>query len=322
VAVDILAAIFVGILVALLIFVYNYARLPVIRFEGSGATRRSPVDRTPEDEAILAKRGARIQVLGLQGYLFFGSVEKVIDAVRRRIAQNPPPEALVIDFHHVTGLDSAACAALLKLGLLGEGGRFRIALADVPDSLAEAMARWGIGTSERTVFRRYPNLAAALEDAEEDILVVHGRTQQGDIPLLDRLAPLIPRATDLLAQMERLQLLPGEVLIRAGGTEGDIFFIESGRVNVQLSNPAGPPTRLRSLRAGAIFGEAARYLGRKRTADVVVHAPSIIWRLSDAALDRMEAEDRDLAAMLHAVMARSLAEKVEKTNGMLTAALA
>jgi SulP family sulfate permease len=122
--------------------------------------------------------------------------------------------------------------------------------------------------------------------------------------------------------MERLQLLPGEVLIRAGGTEGDIFFIESGRVNVQLSNPAGPPTRLRSLRAGAIFGEAARYLGRKRTADVVVHAPSIIWRLSDAALDRMEAEDRDLAAMLHAVMARSLAEKVEKTNGMLTAALA
>jgi SulP family sulfate permease len=91
VAVDILAAIVVGMLVALLIFVYNYALLPVIRFEGSGATRRSPVDRTPEDEVILAARGARIHVLALQGYLFFGSVEKVIDAVRRRIAQSPPP---------------------------------------------------------------------------------------------------------------------------------------------------------------------------------------------------------------------------------------
>jgi SulP family sulfate permease len=69
-------------------------------------------------------------------------------------------------------------------------------------------------------------------------------------------------------------------------------------------------------------GEAARYLGRKRTADVVVHAPSVIWKLSDDAIERLEAEDRDLAAQLHALMARSLAEKVEKTNGMLTAALA
>jgi SulP family sulfate permease len=65
IAIDILAAIAVGLVAALLIFVYTYASQPVIRFQGSGATRRSPVDRTPEDEAVLARRGARIHILGL-----------------------------------------------------------------------------------------------------------------------------------------------------------------------------------------------------------------------------------------------------------------
>ncbi len=322
IAIDILAAIGVGLVAALLIFVYTYASQPVIRYQGSGLTRRSPVDRTPEDEAVLARRGARIHVLTLQGYLFFGSVEKVTEAVRRRMADGQPVEALVIDFHQVTGLDSAACAALLKLGLLAETGHFRIAFADVRDEQADTMRRWGIGAGEHPSIRFYPTLSAALEDVEEDILVVHAPATQTVLTLLDRLQPRMPRAADMLARMERIEARPGDVLIRAGGTEGDIFFIEKGRVNVQLSNPSGPPTRLRSLRAGAIVGEAARYLGRRRTADVVVHAPSVIWKLSDEAIERLEAEDRDLAAQLHALMARSLAEKVEKTNGMLTAALA
>ena len=322
IAVDILAAILVGIIVALVIFVYNYARLPVIRFHANGTTRRSPVDRTPEDEAVLAAKGARLHVLGLQGYLFFGSVEKVTAALRLRMGQPPPVEALIVDFHHVTGLDSAACAAVIKLGLLGEAGRFRVALADVPEDLARTMRLWGIGADNDPVFRYYATLAAALEDVEEDFLIRHRTAAPRDVTLLERLSGHIPRAADLLARMERIEAAPGEILIRAGGTEGDIFFIESGRVNVQLSSASGPPTRLRSLRAGAVVGEAARYLGRRRTADVVVHSRSVIWRLSDAAIDRMEGEDRDLAAMLHATMARSLAEKVERTNGMLTAALA
>ncbi len=322
VAIDILVAIGVGLLVALVIFVYTYAGLPVLRFHGSGATRRSPVDRAPEDEAILSQLGNRTHVLGLQGFLFFGSVEKVVDAVRHRMEAPPPIDALIIDFHHVTGLDSAACAAFLKLELLADAGQFRIALAGVPEGFVQSMGLWGIGTPDHPVFRFYATLASALEDVEEDRLVVRGKDPAASPTLLDRLAPLIPRAADLLGRMERMEARPGDVLIRAGGTEGDIFFIENGRVNVQLSNPSGVPIRLRSLRAGAIVGEAARYLGRKRTADVVVHAPSVIWKLSDDAIERLEAEDRDLAAMLHACMARSLAEKVEKTNGMLTAALA
>lgn len=53
-----------------------------------------------------------------------------------------------------------------------------------------------------------------------------------------------------------------------------------------------------------------------------MRAPSLIRTLSDEAIERLAAEDRSLVARLHTLLARSLAEKVEKTNGMLTAALA
>lgn len=322
IAIDILAAIVTGVLVALVIFVFTYARQPVIRFEGSGLTRRSPVDRTPAEDAVLADRGAQIHILALQGFLFFGSVEKVTDALRRRLARPDPIETLVIDFTHVSGLDSAACAAILKLGLLAERGGFRVIFAAVPPDLADMMQRWGIGAPDDPVFRMRPSLGSALEEAEAALIARHGRAPSGDDTLLSRLSLAIPRAAELMARMDRLEAAPGEVLIRTGGTEGDIFFVETGRLDVQLPSANGTPTRLRSLRDGAIVGEAARYLRRIRTADVVVVTPSVIWRLSDDAIDRLEREDRDLAAQLHAAMARSLAEKVEKTNGLLTAALA
>ncbi|PZQ99759.1 MAG: hypothetical protein DI533_03685 [Cereibacter sphaeroides] len=320
---DILAAIVVGMLLALVIFVYNYARLPVIRFQGSGLNRRSPVDRASDEDAVISRFGGRVHVMALQGYLFFGSVEKVIDAVRLRTREREPLEVLVIDFTHVTGIDSAACAALLKLGLLGRSGGFRVVLSAVPAEMRELMAQWGIGLPSDSVFRHKSSLGSALERVEDKLLASHGKHEISAVAqgFLHRLESAMPRAADLVARMERLELEPGRVLIRAGSTEGDVFFVETGRVDVQIPGPGGTPTRVRSLRAGAVVGEAARYLSRVRTADVVVRAPSVVYRLSDAAIELMEREDRDLAAILHAYMARSLAEKVEKTNGLLSAAL-
>lgn len=319
---DILVAIAMGIFVALLIFVYNYALHPVVRFEGSGRGRRSSVDRAPEEERALAVSGEAIHVLTLQGYLFFGSVERIIDALRRRLGTEPPLRRLIVDFSHVAGLDSAACAAFLKLGKLAQTGGFTLSLSAVSPDQRAVMERWGIQEGLPPVFSYWPDLDSALEDAEEALIAeALAGGPQPSVPLARHLSALLPRAADLVARMERMELAPGDVLIRAGSVEGDIFFLESGRVDVRLPATVGPPTRLRSLRAGAVVGEAARYLNRTRTADVVVHDPSVVYRLSEAAIRALEAEDSELAAQFHAWMASSLAEKVERTNGLLTAAL-
>lgn len=76
--------------------------------------------------------------------------------------------------------------------------------------------------------------------------------------------------------------------------------------------------RVRSMRPGAVVGEAARYLGRTRTADVIVDAPSLIYTLPDAVIDRMERDESGLAAVLHSFLAKNLSEKLSRNNYLLS----
>jgi CRP-like cAMP-binding protein len=45
-----------------------------------------------------------------------------------------------------------------------------------------------------------------------------------------------------------------------------------------------------------------------RTADVVAETPSVILKLSKGSIERMEAEDHELAAALHRWLATTLAD--------------
>ena len=65
--------------------------------------------------------------------------------------------------------------------------------------------------------------------------------------------------------------------------------------------------------AGEIGGGLAatgNYPGKARTADVVAEAPSIVYRLTRAGLEKMEMENPDVASMLHRLIVRLLSDRV------------
>jgi SulP family sulfate permease len=71
--------------------------------------------------------------------------------------------------------------------------------------------------------------------------------------------------------------------------------------------------RVRTVNAGVVVGEVAMYTGAPRTADVVAEAPSVVHRLSGAAIERMESEDPELAAALHRWLAGILSDRLRDT---------
>ncbi|MGX9356890.1 SulP family inorganic anion transporter [Roseobacteraceae bacterium S113] len=71
----ILAAVAVGLTLAIMIFVVSYARLPMIRSITTLATRRSTVDRGPEQLQYLADHADHVMIVSVQGFLFFGSID-------------------------------------------------------------------------------------------------------------------------------------------------------------------------------------------------------------------------------------------------------
>jgi SulP family sulfate permease len=63
------------------------------------------------------------------------------------------------------------------------------------------------------------------------------------------------------------------------------------------------------------------YLGVPRTADVVADEPSEVLRLGRASIERLEAEDPELAAALHRWLATTLALRLGDTMRVFDALL-
>ena len=73
-AVDFVAGIGVGILLACLSFVVEAGRTPVVQGIYSGSVARSTVMRHPKQQEFLKNVGEQICIVKLQGTLFFGSI--------------------------------------------------------------------------------------------------------------------------------------------------------------------------------------------------------------------------------------------------------
>jgi len=308
-----------GLVCSVVTFVFNYARLPVIRLAASGRDRRSSNDRSPAASHLLDEDGHRIHILELQNYLFFGTMEQIVGAVRRRFAQGDAPRFLILDFRNVSGADSAAVAGFSKIFNMAAVERVEVTLSALPPAVRHLLDPAVEDGRLRGAISVAVDLDHALEACEERLIGASESSREPeDIALhLARALGPHPRLADLVSVMERLERPSGEKLICAGEEADDIFVVGSGSVKVQVTLASGRTLRLRGMTAGAVLGEVAFYLGGTRTADVIVERPATLFKLTRRALEKLERQDPQLAVLAHRLFARALAERLTIANRMM-----
>ena len=324
--VGVMTAIGVGLVLALLGFVYALIRLPVIRISTTAARRRSIRDRNTTQAETLLQQGHRVRILHLQGPLFFGLVDQMTAHLRAILNADPAVHSVIIDFTEVYHFDSSACAAIDKLSYLLQSRGIAAHLTGVSPDLRAVFGKWGLSidasglSSSPTAFQIWPQLDAALEHCENLLLAEAGvLTEQTDIArVLFDLGGRHPRTADLIALMDQRQLVKGQVLIRAADTSGDVFIVVTGSLGVHLPTDNGGSVRVRAMGPGAIVGEIAYMTGQPRNADVSCEEAATVFCMAAATIRQIEAEDRDLAALLMSIFARSLSAKLALTNDLLT----
>lgn len=313
----------VGLAISVILFVYTYSRHPVIRLKADGRTLRSSVDRAPAATHALNDLGERILILRLQGYLFFGTVEQVVADVRASltIGGNRAPAFLVLDFRHVSGVDSAAVSGFSRICGMADGCGTTVVFSHLAPAIRQSLQRSGLkldttGPNPAPIISA-PDLDHALEYSENALLDQDDGLTHDVVPMEHHLRDLIgdhPRLPDMVAAMTQRSLAPGETLIRTGETADELYLLASGQVKVQIMLSDGRPLRLRTMTAGAIVGEIAHYLGGRRTADVIVETPVRLYCLSRQHLLHLEQEDSGLALLFHRLLAITLAEKLVLAN--------
>jgi sulfate permease, SulP family len=307
-------AIVAGLLIASLIFAWNYASVPVLRRTGSLRDRSSSLARSPAEAAWLRAHGAKVEVIELQGFMFFGTADRLYGHVRDRIADKTRPalSQLIIDFQHVVGLDAAAAAQLTRIVSVAAQHRFKLTFSGYPHNVLTTLTRAAPLLLAEGGANSLHSLDEALE-AAEDAVLADAPVDEASPTMLQRLDPApadVPHLERLFAMLPQETYVKGTVIMPAGAVADSLVFLESGRVAIRAPSPKGNGRRLRAMSSGAVIGDIGVALQTTRTADVIADTDVILRRLTITDMQRIEETDAPLGHALLRLQRRSLAEKI------------
>ena len=297
-----------GVVVAMLIFVRALNRsLLRLRYRASEIPSRRVYPPAPE-EALRGLR-SRIEVLELEGALFFGTTERLVNEVER-IA--PVPAFLVLDLRRVSTIDATGAVALAQLDerLARRGAVLLLAGVTRDNRHGRALRQQGVQRAAESGWG-YADADRAIEAAESRLLAASGLSLQG--------LELAPEQCALFvgldrAQCERLraalrlrQLAAGERLFSQGDAGDALYLLGRGSVSVVDRSRA---QRFVSFSPGMCFGETAVLDAGGRTADAVADVDSTVYELPAAALAEMHRADPAIAAQIYRNLALHLSERL------------
>ena len=323
-----LEGIAVGVLAAVVMFVVSYSQINAVKNTLSGKNYHSKVERPLVHRQMLQERGGEIFILRLQGFIFFGTAQKLLDQIKERLNDQNQARLryVILDFRLVVLLDSSAVFSITRMKQLAESQNIHMAWTSLPASILRLMEQGGLVNEADDSFIIFPTLDHGLEWCENHILATEGITDlTGVIENIQRqLKRAIPELKDvkiLMQYLERQDIHKGDYLMRQGEEPKEMYFIESGLLTAQLELPDQKIMRLRSMRGGTTVGEVGIYLGNIRTASVIADRPSVVYRLTKKALKEMEKNDPEVAAHLHQWIATLLAERLADNSRTIEALL-
>ena len=165
-----IAGILIGVVIGCATFALSASRIDSIKFGFSGSEYRSSLDRSRDDQAILAAHGGEIQGLNLQSYLFFGSANRLYQHVKALLARHPECRFLVFDFKLVNGIDSSAAYSFAQIKRSAQERGIRLVLVHLAAAAEKALRSSEFITPEVSIV---PELDHALEWCENEIIAQH-----------------------------------------------------------------------------------------------------------------------------------------------------
>jgi SulP family sulfate permease len=315
-----LEGIVIGLLMSIALFVIKYSKVEVIKYELSGKTFSSNVGRSEYMKKILEEKGDQIFILPLQGFVFFGTANQILERVQRRFDSSPDIDLsyLVFDFRQVTGVDSSAVNSFNKLQIMAEKNEFRVLLCGMSDEVHAQFETENLISEDSDIFNAFSDLDHGLEWCEESIiqktLELEGHASQAISKgsFKDR----FQQVADFFEYREEPE---GTRIIEQGQDPGGIYFIDTGQISVFLDTGGGNEIRLKTMGEGTVVGEVSLYLGSKASASVVTDEPCQIYYLSKEKFQQLNQDAPDKASELHTYVVKLLSDRLAESNATIRA---
>lgn len=346
---DLIIAVGVGVVLAILLFVLGMGRDPVRRAY-FGSKIHSKVQRPIQQMEWLQHEGKRIAVIEVHGALFFGSSARL--HARARILLDQGVEYLIIDFRNLTTIDSNGTSLLRRLHLmcLEAGGKLILSCVErerrskrLPTQRAEKEQR----AEERRKNVLIPrlvwlNLVAnriietigdewifddtdmALATCEDLLLTRMGKADSGNHPGIIASSSLLEdleleQIIELGRYARRQYFRAGDTIFNQGDAGEEVYFLVRGRMDVLIDIPGSSrKRRVSALTEGTLFGEMAVMNSETRSATVNAARHSSCFSIDRENFEILKVEKPEIVIVLMRNLAKLLADRLRMANTMIS----
>jgi len=316
IALNIVLAVFIGVAIAVVLFVVRMSR-SVIRRSYRCDTIHSRKSRTASERIFLERAGDTILVTELQGALFFGTGEKLLNDIEAALRHET--SCIILDLRRLTEIDSTGAQILLELKS-DLARRQKVLLLAVEDRtvVTGRLKDFGVLQSIEPA-NIFPDVDRAIERAEDDLLRAEGSLHpaEGEIPLAQiGLFEGFGQA-DLAAiesHMQRVCYEHGSLVFREGDPGDELLIVTKGKASAYLRLPNGADIRLATFAPGTAFGELAILDEGLRSASVVADDELICYALTKSDFAALAAKAPSVAIRLLAAIGRELSGRLRAAN--------
>ena len=315
--VGILPAVGIGLAFAIAFFLLNYSRTNVIRHQFSGQILSSHTHRAPHQQAQLHTMGEQIQILQLQGYLFFGSADQLLRDVKHLFETASPtmPQFIVLNFSQITGMDSSVVYSFAKLGQIAPP-HSKLVLTHLTAAHQKLLRQAGCFDSQSSPYHLEATLDGGLQWCENELLATLAWKRQRYLPLpllLETLFSQVEQISTFMTYLEKANLLERAVLFEQGAIADKLYFLEFGQVYTQIT-VAGQPYREWTYKPSTLIGTAAFYLNQPYETTALAEQPSIVYVLTRDRWQTMKQIHPAAAMTFQEALLTQLSEQLQRTS--------
>ena len=323
---DLIAASATGLGLAILLFVREQARTPVIRRQSCGNRVFSKQKRLPAEQAILETHGSQTTICELEGSLFFGTTDQLFTELEPTLKEC---RYLILDMRRVRSVDLTAAHLLEKLKIILQKRNgsliFTHLAANLPGrrNLQAYFKQVGVTKSADNVLI-IETLDDALRWCENCILaefnpqpaVADKSLSFHDMELFKKLPDKVA-IDELASRTKEVSFGPNEVILKTGHRGDQLFFIRRGTVRIVMVLEKGGYHNLASFGPGDFFGELAFLDGGTRTAEAIAETDVQLYAISREVFDALCQTHPETGIKLMTQLARGLAYRLRRADAEL-----
>lgn len=305
----------VGLVVSVILFVISASRVNVTKHLLSGSTRQSHSARSLPQTRVLQEEGEQIYIAELQGFLFFGTANTLLNRIQQRLEDTTliPLKYVVLNFQSVNGLDSSAVLSFVRLKQLLQQQDMKLVLTNLSPAIRTQLKRGGCLLPDDPVCKVFPDLDRGLEWCENDLLGVLPLRRARILPLLIQLKDIFAQreqASEFISYLEEWEAEPGDIIFQQGQTTDALHLIESGQVTLFVAGQQGQTRRIQSLGIGNMVGELDFFHHATYQTTAIVDAESTLYRLTCDRFKDMQKEHPEVAAAFQSAVIQVLGDRL------------